>query len=154
MNLKRIMLGLAALATLGSSSALAAPPDVSARQFQAKTTLNAFDLGLKGDRVMVTKAGRRDLVMTTNKNQRQLLSELKDAYRTERTLPNGYKVAGWAHLANDSHTFTLKNAAGERMIAEVSDAGGQTKVKVWGAIRTANPKMASRESIMRRNPIR
>ncbi|HRE90719.1 MAG TPA: hypothetical protein PK095_16455 [Myxococcota bacterium] len=154
MNLKRIMLGLAALATLGSTSALAAPPDVSARQFQTKSTLNAFDLGLKGEQVTVTKAGRRDLVMVSDKAQGQLLADLKDAYRTERRLPNGYKVAGWAHLANDSHTFTLKNDAGERMIAEVSGDRGQTKVKVWGAVRPDRPKMTSRANLERRNPIR
>jgi hypothetical protein len=154
MNLKRMMLGLAALATLGTTPALAAPPDVSARQFQAKSTLNDFDLGLQGDRVAVTKTGRRDLVMVTNKNQRQLLAELKDAYSTERALPNGYKVAGWAHLANGNYTFTLKNDAGERMVAEVDGAPGQTKVKVWGAVRTANPKQISRANFMKRNPIR
>lgn len=154
MNLKRIMLGLAALATLGSTSALAAPPDVSARQFQAKSTLNTFDLGLKGDQVTVTKTGRRDLVMVSDKAQGQLLADLKDAYRTERPLANGYKVAGWAHLANDSHTFTLKNDAGERMIAEVSGDRGQTKVKVWGAVRADKPKMTSRANLERRNPIR
>lgn len=154
MNLKRIMLGLAAFATLGSASALASPPDVSARQFQTKSTLKALDVGLTGDHVTVTKHGRRDLVMVSKKSQDQLLNDLKDAYTTERTLPNGFKVAGWAHLANDSHTFTLKNEAGERMVAEVSGENGQTKVKVWGAVRTDNPQRVDRAALARRNAIR
>jgi len=150
MNLKRIMLGFAALATLGSAPALAAPPDVAARQFQAKSALTAFDLGLVGDRVTVTKEGRRDLVMTTNKNRKEVLDGLKDAYSTEKALPNGYKVAGWAHLANGSHTFTLKNAAGERLIAEVSGDSGQTKVKIWGGVRLDTPPRTTPEKFNRR----
>jgi len=153
MNLKRIMLGFAALATLGSAPALATP-DVSARQFQTKTALTAFDLGLGGERVQVTQSGRRDLVMVSNKTQREVLENLKAAYATEKALPNGYKVAGWAHLANDTHTFTLKNAAGERMVAEVSGDRGQTRVKIWGAVRQANPPKASPAEYQRRNAAR
>ena len=154
MNLKRIMLGLAAFATLGSASAFAAPPDVAARQVQTKSTLRTLDVGLTGDHVTVTQHGRRDLVMVSSKSQNQLLADLKDAYSTERTLPNGFKVAGWAHLANGSHTFTLKNEVGERMVAEVSGDNGQTKVKIWGAVRTDNPTRVDRAALARRGSIR
>lgn len=150
MNFKRMMIGFAALATLGSAPALAAPPDVSARQLQTRTALNAFDLGLGGDRVTVTRDGRRDLVMVTNKNQKELIHSLKAAYRNDQVLPNGYRVAGWAHLANDSHTFTLKNDAGERMVAEVSGDSAQTRVKIWGSVRTANPPRATPASYAKR----
>jgi hypothetical protein len=134
------MLGLAALVTLGSTTALAAPPDVSNRQMQVKQALTVFDLGVTQDRFEEANRGRRDLVMVSNQSSAQVLSALKSAYLDETRLPNGYKVAGWAHLVHsDSTTFTLKNSDGDRMIAEVFDEGGRAKVKVWGFIRKDNP---------------
>ena len=57
-----------------------------------------------------------------------------------------YKVAGWAHLVqSDSTTFTLKNDAGDRMVAEVFEEGGAARVKVWGVMRKANPDRMSLE---------
>ena len=50
MNLRRLqgmMIGVAALVTLGST-AIAAPPDVTHRQVQVKNALTVFDLGLTG----------------------------------------------------------------------------------------------------------
>ena len=142
MNLRRLMLGMAALVTLGSTSALAAPPDVTHRQMQLKDTLTVFDLGLTQDRVQENIRGRRDVVFTSNQSRDQVLTRLKNAYSDEKQLPNGYKVAGWAHMVKtDSTTFTLKNAQGDRMVAEVFDEGGRARVKVWGVVRTANPPL-------------
>jgi hypothetical protein len=140
MNFKRLMLGFATLTALGTP-ALAAPPEVSAGQLQAKQALSVFDLGLANDRVTVTREGRRDLVMVSHQDRAEVIANLKSAYTTSRTLPNGYSVEGWAHLAaNNSHTFTLKNSAGERLVAEVMDDAQGTKVKIWGGSRLANPQ--------------
>ena len=139
MNLRRMMLGLTAVVSLGST-ALAAPPDVSNRQIQVKDALTVFDLGLTGDRISQTADGRRDLVLVSNQSRAEVLAAFKSAYLGEKQLPNGYKVAGWAHLSQtDSTTFTLKNSAGDRMVAEVFDDAGTTRVKVWGLVRKANP---------------
>ena len=151
MNFRRMMLGLAALVTLGSTSALAAPPDVSVRQQQLKNTLTVFDQGISGDRFAQTAEGRRDLVLTSSQSHTQMLGALKQAYLDQKALPNGYHVAGWAHLVqSDSTTFTLKNDAGERMVAEVFNDGGAAKVKVWGVVRTANPPHKPLNEIPRR----
>jgi len=139
MNLRRMMLGLAAVVTLGTTTAIAAPPDVSSRQLQVKDALTVFDLGLTGDRIANVE-GRRDLVLISNQSRTKVVSTLKNAYLQERELPNGYHVAGWAHLVHsDSTTFTLKNGAGDRMVAEVFEEGGATRVKVWGVMRKENP---------------
>ena len=142
MNLRRMMLGLTAVVSLGSTAALAAPPDVSNRQVQVKNALTVFDLGLTGDRIAQTADGRRDLVLVSNQTRAEVLAAFKSAYLDEKQLPNGYKVAGWAHLVQtDSTTFTLKNSAGDRMIAEVFEDAGKTRVKVWGVMRKANPPL-------------
>jgi len=134
-----MMLGLAALVTLGAAPALAAP-DVSTRQLHVKDALSVFDLGLTSDRIARTSEGRLDLVLVSSQPQAQVLSALKAAYLDEKALPNGYKVAGWAHLVQtDSTTFTLKNGAGDRMVAEVFAGGNGTTVRVWGVSRAANP---------------
>jgi hypothetical protein len=145
------MLGLAAVATVGVTPALATPPDLSTRQLQVKHALTVFDLGLTGDRISQATDGRRDLVLVSNQSQAQVISALKNAYLDAKTLPNGYRVAGWANLVQtDSTTFTLKNDAGDRMVAEVFDEGGATKVKVWGVMRTANPPLAPLDGRPRR----
>lgn len=144
MNLRRLqgmMIGVATLVTLGST-AIAAPPDVTGRQVQVKHALTVFDLGLTGERVSLDANGRKDLVFISNQRKDDVLKALKAAYLDETQLPNGYKVAGWAHLTQtDSTTFTLKNTAGDRMVAEVFESGGQTHVKLWGMVRTANPPL-------------
>ena len=141
--IRRMMLGLAALATLGTTSALAAPPDMANRQLQVKNAITVFDLGLTGDRIAQTADGRRDMVLSSNQSRAQVVKAFKGAYLDEKSLPNGYRVAGWAHLVqSDTTTFTLKNDNGDRMVAEVFDEGGAAKVKVWGVVRKANPDRA------------
>ena len=156
MIVRRVMLGLAAVVTLGSTSALAAPPDLSSRQMQVKDAISVFDLGLTGDRIAQTAEGRRDMVLKSNQSRSQVISAFKTAYLDEKTLPNGYRVAGWAHLVqSDSTTFTLKNDAGDRMVAEVFEEGGAAKVKVWGVMRKANPERVPFNSVPRRySPIK
>ena len=150
MNLRRITLGLAALVTLGTTSAMAAPPDVSSRQLQVKNALTVFDLGLTGDRIAQVE-GRRDLVLVSNQPRHEVISAFKNAYLQERELPNGYHVAGWAHLTQtDSTTFTLKNVAGDRMVAEVFEEAGATRVKVWGVMRKENPPLKPYNEVPRR----
>jgi hypothetical protein len=150
MNLRRMMLGIAALATLGTTSALAAPPDVSARQVQAKGALSVFDLGVTNDKVSLSQTGR-DLTMVSSQNHDTVLRALKDAYLNESRLPNGYQVAGWAHLVQtDSTTFTLKNDAGERMVAEIFPDAAGTRVKIWGIVRPDAPVRKPLAEIPRR----
>lgn len=150
MNVRRLMLGLAALVTLGAAPALAAP-DVSTRQVHVKDALTVFDLGLTRDRIAQTAEGRRDLVLVSNQSKAEVLAALKRAHSEERDLPNGYHVAGWAHLVqSDSTTFTLKNTAGDRMVAEVFEEGGQTKVKLWGLVRPDKPTRKPFNEIPRR----
>ena len=150
MNLRRMMLGLAALATLGSATAFAAP-DVSTRQLHVKDALTVFDLGLTNDRIAQTVEGRRDLVLVSNQTRAQVISAFKQAYLAERELPNGYHVAGWAHLVHsDSTTFMLKNLAGDCMVAEVFEEAGVTKVKVWGMTRPDQPQRKPYNEIPRR----
>lgn len=150
MNLRRMTLGLAALVTLGTTSAMAAPPDVSSRQLQVKDALTVFDLGLTGDR-MAQVEGRKDLVLVSNQSRSQVISQFKQAYLQERELPNGYHVAGWAHLTQtDSTTFTLKNEAGDRMVAEVFEEAGATRVKVWGVLRKDKPPVKPYNEVSRR----
>lgn len=154
---RRMMLGLAALVSLGTAPVLAAPPqDVSSRQIQVKQALTVFDLGLTGDRLAHSAEGRRDLVLVSNQTRAEVISAFKQAYLQDKQLPNGYHVAGWAHLVqSDSTTFTLKNDAGDRMVAEVFDEAGQTKVKVWGVVRKANPPLKPFHEVPRRYaPIR
>jgi len=150
MNMRRMMLGLAALVTLGAGPALAAP-DVSTRQIHVKDALTVFDLGLAQDRIAQTAEGRRDLVLVSNQSEAQVLAALKRAHSEERDLPNGFYVAGWAHLVqSDTTTFTLKNKAGDRMVAEVFEEGGVAKVKVWGVVRPDKPTRKPFNEIPRR----
>lgn len=150
MNLRRMTLGLAALVTLGTTSAMAAPPDVFSRQVEVKNALTVFDLGLTGDRIAQVE-GRRDLVLVSNQPRNQVISTFKNAYLQERELPNGYHVAGWAHLTQTgSTTFTLKNQAGDRMVAEVFEEAGATHVKVWGVMRKDNPPLKPFNEVPRR----
>ncbi len=151
MNLRQMTLGLAAVVTLGTSSAaFAAPPDVSSRQLQVKDAITVFDLGLSQDRFTHVE-GRKDLVMVSSRPRHAIEAAFKNAYRQERTLPNGYHVAGWAKLTKTgSTTFTLKNAAGDRMVAEVFDDGGKTQIKLRGVVRKANPPKKSLDGMPRR----
>ena len=151
MNLRQMTLGLAAVVTLGTSSAaFAAPPDVSSRQLQVKDAITVFDLGLTQDRIAHID-GRKDLVMVSSRSRTSVEAAFKTAYRQERTLPNGYYVAGWGKLTKTgATTFTLKNAAGDRMVAEVFDAGGKTQIKLWGVVRKENPPQKSRDNLPRR----
>lgn len=151
MNLRQMTLGLAAVVTLGTSSAaFAAPPDVSSRQLQVKDAITVFDLGLTQDRI-AHMDGRKDLVMVSSQPRHEIEAAFKNAYRQERTLPNGYYVAGWAKITKTgSTTFTLKNAAGDRMVAEVFDSAGKTQIKVWGVVRKDNPPQKSLEGMPRR----
>ncbi len=150
MNIKRFVLGFATLSALGSTPALATP-EVSTGQLQAKQALSVFDLGLASDRVVVTREGRKDLVMVSHEDRAEVVANLKNAYTQSRQLPNGYTVEGWAHLAaTNSHTFTLKNSAGERLVAEVMGDAQGTKVKIWGGSRLANPPRKPLNDVPRR----
>jgi hypothetical protein len=139
MTLKRIALGFFALATLGSTSALAAPPDIAARQTEVKTALNGLNLNLAGDATSFDARGRRDLVVRTNAQHGALVSQLKTAYLQRTALPNGYIVAGYSKQARTGKTtFTMRNLrTNDRYMAVVTSDAAGSQVKILG--RNLNP---------------
>ena len=151
MKMKQMIVGLAAFATLGTSSALAAPPDIAARQADVKQALSVFKLGATRDVVSESRHGP-DLTLHTNANHTELLRSLQNAYLNETPLPNGYTIAGWAHIdATNSHTFTLLNAAGDRMVADVKgDAANNAEITVRGIVHRAVPTRKPLNEVPRR----
>lgn len=151
MKLTTLTLGLVTLATLGSATAFAAPPDVARRQTEVRGALDHFQFGLVGDRPTFTPSGRRDLVMFTNHDRAIVVEELKQAYRQKKVLPNGYRVAGWAHIAaTDSYTFTMKNPNNENYIAEVWRDPQGTRVQIWGMAHEVGVQRAPRIDVPHR----
>lgn len=138
MTLKRIALGFFALATLGSTSALAAPPD-AARQAEVKTALNGLNLNLAGDATTFDSRGRRELVVRTPAQHGALVSQLKTAYLHKTALPNGYIVAGYSKAARTGNTtFTMRNLrTNDRYMAVVTPDAAGSQVKILG--RNLNP---------------
>jgi len=134
MKLKTLTLGLVTFVTLGSASAFAAPPDVARTQLDAKSALTGFKFNLSGEQATFNSRGRRDLVMFTNRDHAAVVGELQSAYENRRMLPNGYHVAGWAHLvATDSYTFTLRSENNDQIVAEVFKDPQGARVQIWGA---------------------
>jgi len=145
MKLASITLGLVAFATLGTS-ALAAPPDIARRQTEIRSALAPFKFNLSGDRAQFTPQGRRDLVMVTPEDRAEMVEDLKTAFRQKRDLPNGYRIAGWAHVAaTGSYTFTVKHMSrNENHVVELFEDPAGTRVKIWGSINAVGPKPAPR----------
>lgn len=151
MKLKTLTLGLVTLATLGSASAFAAPPDIARGQTEVRGVLDTFKFGLVGDRPTFTPSGRRDLVMFTNRDRAVVVEEMKTAYRSHRTLANGWKVAGWAHIhATDSYTFTINNSRNESFVAEVWNDPQGTRVQIWGMAHTPGLQRTPRVEVPHR----
>lgn len=139
MKLKTITLGLVTLATLGTASAFAAPPDVAQKQLEVRGVLDSFHLDLAGDSATFTPQGRRDMVMFTGKDHDSVVNELKTAWKQRKALKNGYVVAGWAHLVqSDSYTFTMKAPDNERLVAEVFKDPQGARIHIWGRARNPN----------------
>ena len=145
MTLRRIALGFFAFATLGTTSALAAPPDIGARQTEIKTALNGLDLNLAGDATAINARGGRDLVVRSASNRQVLESQLRDAYLQKKELPNGYVVTGYAHMVRTGKTnYTVRNLrTNDRYIAEVSNDSAGTQVKILNRSLNSNRPIRS-----------
>ena len=132
------------------STALAADSLPNA-QSEIRTALSNFDLNITGERVNFAKRGRRDLVLSSTSSKMAVSDRLIHAYRTRQTLPNGWKVKGWAHLVQtDSYTFTLAKDRSESFVAEVVRDGSGSKIKLWGASYKYRPQRKPLSEIPRR----
>jgi len=136
MSNRRLALGLAFLMTAAFGGPTLASDSVPARQSEMSSTLRAMNFDITGERVILTDRGRRDLVMFSKSSQDSVVRDLQRAYTTRATLPNGYQVTGWAHIAaTDSFTFTLQRVNNtDRHVAEVARDGAGAKIALWGTV--------------------
>jgi hypothetical protein len=145
MNLKRIALALAASCSLPlpavanpavapAPAELTALPDISLEQGRVRDALNGAGLGLEGQRVVIGRRGRQDLVLHTATPADQVFATLKGAWLSHRPLRHGLQVAGWAFInARGSWTFTIQDAATlDSWVAEVSPDGSGARVSISG----------------------
>ncbi|MCA9518655.1 MAG: hypothetical protein KC635_27150 [Myxococcales bacterium] len=134
MTKRRFTLGLAFLTTIAlGGSALAAEPTIQQKQAEMKTAITGLDISVKGERVAFTNRGRRDVVLFAHQGKKDVVAQLKKAYDTKRTLPNGYKVIGWASIrATHTYTFTLEKDKSESVVAEVGGDDASAQIKLWG----------------------
>jgi len=151
MTMRRITLGLAFLMTLAFGGAAFASDGIPARQAQMRDALRGLNIDVSGERVTFAKKGRRDLELASRTDSATIVKELKQAYRTKRTLPSGYKVKGWAHIvATDSYTFTLQNDNEAIYVAEVVDSSEGARIKMWGNAYRFHPQRKPLSEIPRR----
>lgn len=139
-----------ALAALVSISATAAPPrsDVGLKQAQIREVLADLGLAPEGDQLSFGPRGRRDLVVFSPRARDAIVSTLKEAHRTERSLLHGYWVAGYAHiLTTGTYVFTLKDPAEGSWVIELADAGVGSRIVVWGVGRELLPERRPRADL-------
>jgi len=138
------------LATALCTSAVAAPPrsDIGAKQAQIREVLWELGLAPEGDQLSFGPRGRRDLVLFSPRARDAIVTMLKDAHSSGRTLRYGYWVAGYAHLlTTGAYVFTLKDAAGGSWVIELADAGVGSRVVVWGVGRELLPERRPRAEL-------
>jgi len=117
------------------------PVDVVRRQTQIREVLATFDPALSGDALSMGPRGRRDLVLFSSRGRDGLVLALKQAYREERSLVHGFRVAGWANIVpTGSFTFTLKDESEGSWVIELADAGVGCRVTIWGIGRVFLPE--------------
>lgn len=121
------------------SPALASPAKhIADQQFQVKSTLNSLGFGVKNERIQKSKHGRSDLSMKANKSRTHIVNTFKQAYRTDRQLPNGYRVTGWASQANGTFSVTLVNPKAERITAIIGTNESSPSITIRGRLRKEN----------------
>jgi len=124
------------------------PVDIAQRQGQIREVLDGFDLGLSGDEMSVGPRGRRDLVLFSGRPRDAVVLALKQAYRSERSLAHGFRVAGWASIVpTQTFTFTLKDESEGSWVIELADAGVGCRVTIWGAGRVFLPERRPRAEL-------
>lgn len=132
------------------TSAAAAPPrsSVGAKQAEIREVLSGLGLAPEGDQLSFGPRGRRDLVLFSPRGRDAIVTLLKDAHSSGRTLLHGYWVAGYAHLlTTGTYVFTLKDPAEGSWVIELADAGVGSRVVVWGVGRELLPERRPRAEL-------
>lgn len=140
----------AALVSSVGAFAAPAPPrsDVGLKQAQIREVLADLGLAPEGDQLSFGPRGRRDLVVFSPRARDAIVSTLKEAHRTERSLLHGYWVAGYAHLlTTGTYVFTLKDTAEGSWVIELADAGVGSRIVVWGVGRELLPERRPRADL-------
>ena len=110
--------------------------------------LESFDLALSGDELSMGPRGRRDLVLFSGRPRDALILALKQAYREERKLLHGFRVAGWANIVpTGSFTVTFKDESEGSWVIELADAGVGCRVTIWGSGRVFLPERRPRAEL-------
>jgi len=122
--------------------------DVAQRQTQIREVLETFGLALSGDELSMGPRGRRDLVLFSGRPRDALILALKQAYREERKLLHGFRVAGWANIVpTGSFTVTFKDESEGSWVIELADAGVGCRVTIWGSGRVLLPERRPRAEL-------
>ncbi|MGM0578660.1 MAG: hypothetical protein ACQEXJ_23245 [Myxococcota bacterium] len=127
-----LAIALLATAATAATASARAPEAVPEAQKQLRTAMDRPDFDVRSERVVFTERGRRDLVLFANASEGHVVGELQSAYRSGRTLEEGYRVIGYAHVVpTDTWTFTL--ARGDRhFVVEVGSQGRGSRIALWG----------------------
>ncbi len=133
MSTRRILRSLVFALTLAvGGSALAAPPNIPARQTEIRGAIDGLKIDVANERVVLTDRGRRDLVLFARTADTKVVAELRKAFVEARRLDNGYEVVGWARMAADgSYNFSFEKD-GEVIVANVQADGNGTRIEVRG----------------------
>ena len=150
--MKRLTFGLTLILTsaLAAPTFAAGPSTIEGVQSDIGHSLAGLDFDITSERVTFAKRGRRDLTLTSPSAERVVVAQLKNAYKKQSKLANGYKVVGWFKVAaTNSWTFTLEKGS-TSYVAEVKSAANGTKLKVWGAAYDWRPQRKALSTIPRR----
>ena len=139
---KALTLGIAALVTVGLTVPALANDYVPTRQSEIRKALTTLNVNINSERIVFTKKGRKDLLLQSATSKMKVVGALQKAFGHKTVLPNGYRVAGWAHMdETDHYNFTFRRGD-ERFVASVFADGSGSKIKIWG--HAYNPKLTRR----------